>query len=91
LVYWKRFTAESNTWEGRENLKNAQEAIEEFEKEYQQDIEDVTKQECKEGTFRREELLGRFMTRKLFGWLDKRYDQEYWGRLERNWKQWKGK
>jgi len=27
--------AESDTWEGRENLKNAKEAIEEFEKEYQ--------------------------------------------------------
>jgi len=25
---------ESNTWEGRENLENAQEAIKEFEKEY---------------------------------------------------------
>ena len=34
LVYWKGFIAESDTWEGRENLKNAQEAIEEFEKEY---------------------------------------------------------
>jgi len=34
--------------------------------------------------FRREELLGRFMARKLFGWSDKRYNQEYWGRLERN-------
>jgi len=68
-------------------LKNAQEAIKEFEKEYQQDMEDVAKQECKEGTFRRGELLGRFMIRKLFEWSDKRYDQEYWGRLERNWKQ----
>jgi len=29
--------------------------------------------------------------RKLFRWSDKRYDQEYWGRLERNWRQWKGK
>jgi len=28
--------AESNTWEGRENLENAQKAIEEFEKEYWQ-------------------------------------------------------
>jgi len=26
--------AESNTWEGRENLENAKEAIEEFEKKY---------------------------------------------------------
>ena len=35
LVRWKGFTAESDTWEGRENLKNVQEAIKEFEKEYQ--------------------------------------------------------
>jgi len=34
LVRWKGFTAESDTWEGRENLKNVQEAIKEFEKEY---------------------------------------------------------
>ena len=27
--------------------------------------------------------------RKLFGWLDKRYNKEYWARLERNWRQWK--
>jgi len=27
--------AESDTWKRRENLKNAKEAIEEFEKEYQ--------------------------------------------------------
>jgi len=33
-VYWKGFTAESDTWKGRENLKNTKEAIEEFEKEY---------------------------------------------------------
>jgi len=58
--------------------------IKEFKKEYQRDMEDVARQEYEEGTFRRGELLGRFMARKLFGWLDKRYDQEYWGRLERN-------
>ena len=37
--------------------------------------------------FRRGELPGRFTARKLFGWSDKRYNQEYWGRLERNWRQ----
>jgi len=26
--------AESDTWEGRENLENAKEAVEEYEKEY---------------------------------------------------------
>ena len=30
------------------------------------------------------------MARKLFGWIDKRYDEEYWVRLERNWRRWKG-
>ena len=31
LVRWKGFTAEGDTWERRENLKNAEELIEEFE------------------------------------------------------------
>jgi len=51
LVRWKGFTVESDTWEGRENLKNTEEAIEEFEKEYQRDRKDVAQQECKEETF----------------------------------------
>jgi len=33
--------AESNTWEEKENLKNAKEAIKEFKREYWQDMEDV--------------------------------------------------
>ena len=31
LIQWKGFTAEGDTWERRENLKNAKELIEEFE------------------------------------------------------------
>jgi len=87
LVRWKGFTAESDTWEGRENLENAKEAIKEFEKEYRRDMEDMVWQEHEKGIFRWEELLGRFTARKLYGWLDKQYDQEYWGRMEKNWKQ----
>jgi len=82
---------ESDTWEGRENLENAKEAIEEFEKEYWRDMENVVQQERKETTFKRGELLGKFTVKMLYGWSNKRYDQEYWGRLERNWRQWKGK
>jgi len=67
------------------------EVIEEFEKEYRRDMEDMVRQKQEEGTFRRGELPGRFTARKLFRWLDKRYDQEYWRRLERNWRQWKEK
>ena len=64
-------------------MENAKETIEEFEKKYWRDQEEVARQECEEGTFRRGELLGRFTAKKLFGWSDKRYNQEYWGRLER--------
>jgi len=81
---------ESDTWEGRKNLGNAKEAIKEFEREYRQDIKEVNQQEREEGIFERGELPGRFTAKKLFGWSDKKYDEEYWGRLERNWRQWKG-
>ena len=46
----------------------------------------MARQEQEKEISERGELLGRFMARKLFGWSDKRYDQEYWGRLERNWR-----
>jgi len=77
LVHWKEFMAESDTWEGRENLKNAKEAIKEFKKQYRRDIKDIARQEREKRMFRRGELPRRFTTRKLFGWSDKRYDQEY--------------
>ena len=35
---------------------------------------------------RREKLPGQFTARKLFGWLDKRYNKEYQARLEKNWR-----
>ena len=33
LIRWKGFMAEGDTWERKENLKNAEELIEEFERE----------------------------------------------------------
>jgi len=66
--------AESNTWEGRENLENAKGAIKEFEREYQRDMEDMARQECEEGTSQQGELPGRFTVKKLYGWSDKQYD-----------------
>jgi len=77
LIQWKEFTVESDTWKGKENLDNAKEAIEKFEKEYRRDIEDIRRQKREEGTFRREELPERFIVRKLFEWSDKRYNKEY--------------
>ena len=40
-------------------------------------MEDVWRQEKEKGTFRRGELPERFMVRKLYGWIGKRYDKEY--------------
>ena len=45
-------------------------------------MKDIRQQKREKGTFRRKELLGQFMAKKLFGQLDKQYDEEYWGRLE---------
>ena len=66
LVQWKGFIVELDTWEGRENLENAKETIEEFEKEYRWDMKDIRKQKREERIFRRGELPRRFMAKKLF-------------------------
>jgi len=38
LVRWKGYTAEENTWENRENLGNAKELVEEFERKYKEEV-----------------------------------------------------
>ena len=86
LIRWKGFTAEGDTWERRENLKNAEELIEEFEKE---GIE-VRRQVEEEGEYKRMELLGKYTAKLLYGWNDRRFEEEYLSKLEKNWKRWKG-
>ena len=90
LIWWKSFTAEGDTWERRENLKNAEELIKEFEQggvevRRQENIEKKKEvDEC-----RRMELLGKYMAKLLYGWNDKKFENEYLKRLEKNWKRWK--
>ena len=50
-------------------------------------MEDIWRQKREEGMFRRGELPKRFISRKLYRWTDKKYDKEYWARLEKNWRQ----
>ena len=70
LVWWKGCTAEEDTWESKENFKNASNLVEEFEKEYGRKEEEETRwQEKKEekNVFNRE-LPGKYMAKLLYGW-----------------------
>ena len=63
LIQWKGFTAEGNTWERKENLKNAGKLIEEFERG-----EVVVRREVKEeGEYKRMELPGKYTAKLLYG------------------------
>jgi len=88
LVQWKECTAEEDTWENRENLKNAMELVKEFEKGYSREEEEEVRQQEVEGdrtTFSRE-LPGRYIAKLLYGWSNKKYDREYWKQIEENWR-----
>ena len=66
-------------------MKNAEELIEEFEQgemkvRRQEKIE--RKREVDE--YRRMELLGRFTAKMLYGWDDKKFENEYLKKLEKN-------
>ena len=73
---------EEDTWERRENLKNVEELIEEFE---QGGIE-VRRQEGKVEKYRRMELLGKYTAELLYGWDDQKFKEKYLNKLEKNWK-----
>ena len=77
--------AEGDTWERRENLKNAEELIEEFE----QGEVVVRRQEEEVDEYRRMELPGKYTVKLLYGWDDKEFEEEYLKKLEKNWKKWK--
>ena len=83
LIWWKGFTAEGDTWERKENLKNAEELIEEFERG---EVE-VRKQKGEVGEYRRMELPGKYTAKLLYGWDDQKFEEEYlinWKRIGRS-------
>ena len=67
-------------------MKNAEELIEEFE---QRGI-DVRRQEREVEEYKRIELPGKYTAKLLYGWDDRRFEEEYLNKLEKNWKKWKG-
>ena len=82
LIWWKGFIAEGDTWERRENLKNAEELIKKFE--WREVV--VRRQVEEEGEYKRMELPGKYMMKLLYGWDDRRFEEEYLSKLEKKWK-----
>jgi len=66
LIWWKGFTAEGDTWERRENLKNAGELI----KEFKRGEVVVRRQVGEDEEYRRMELLEKYTVKLLYGWDD---------------------
>jgi len=85
LIWWKGFTVEGDTWERKENLKNAEELVEEFE----QGEVVVRRQVEEDERYRRMKLPGKFTVKVLYRWDDQRFEEEYLNKLEKNWKRWK--
>jgi len=92
LVKWKEYMMEENMWERLENLKNAREKIEEFEKRrFEEEIQRIKLKKEKEiklnpevKEFKRGELPERYTAKLLYRWDNKKFDKEYLKKLERN-------
>ena len=88
---------EENIWERLENLKNTMKKVEEFEKgRFEKEIQRIQVRKGKEmklnpeaEEFKRGELPGRHTVKLLYGWDNKKFDEEYLKKLERNWNRWK--
>jgi len=73
--------------------------VEEFEKgRFKEEIQKIKIKKEKEmklnpevKEFKRGELPGRYMAKLLYGWDDKKFNEEYLKKLERNWNRWKNK
>jgi len=76
LVRWKGYMAKEDSWERKENLKNAKEAVEDYEREYRKERRRMEEEH--------EGMPGRFMVKMLYGWDDRKFDQEYLKKLERS-------
>ena len=78
-------------------MKNAIEKVEEFEKgRFEEEIRRIRMKKGKEirlnpkaEKFKRGKLPGRYTAKLLYWWDDKKFDDEYLKKLERNWNRWK--
>jgi len=68
--------AEDNTWEPRENLRNAKDLVREFEeKSREEEIGKAKRANQREDN--KEELSKRYIAKMLYGWDNKKFNREY--------------
>ena len=93
LVRWKRFTAENDTWKKKEDLGHAKNLVEEFkgklgtEVRRQEGIEQRWNRKLnpRADKFKRIELPGKYTAKLLYGWDNKKFEEKYLKKLEKNW------
>jgi len=93
LVCWKGFIAENDIWKKEENLENTRELVDEFEERIstevrrQEGIDEKWKIKLSPNAeeFRRSKLPGKYIVKILFGWNDKKFEDEYLKKLKKNW------
>ena len=84
-MQWKGFTVEHDTWERREDLGNAREVLEDFKGRMNTEVRRQEKLDmAEEKDFRRGELPEKFMAKILYGWNNRKFEEEYLRKLERN-------
>ena len=85
LVQQKGFTAEHNSWEKEENLENTKELVTEFKEKINVEVRRQKKLDlAEEKNFRRKELPGKYMMKMLYKQNNRKFEDEYLRKLERN-------
>jgi len=69
-------------------LENAIELVEKFKRKYRKKKREIKRQEKykERKKYQKGMFPGRFAAKKLYGWDNKKYNREYWNRIERNWR-----
>ena len=92
LVWWKRFIVEYDSWEKKEDLENTKEIVAEFKERINMEVRRQKKLKMvEEKDFRRGELSGKYTAKMLYRQNNRKFENKYLKRLERNWKKQKGK
>ena len=68
-------------------MKNTEELIEEFERgEVEVRRQENTEKKKEVDEYKRMELPGKYTAKLLYGWNDKKFEDKYLKKLEKNWK-----